>query len=405
MADSVRLEPLQYHRRLLEHVQSREREVWDWFASARVRSEHFDAVRLRLLRSAYRIDRETQPLLYRLAGQAAEAVGQNGPITLYQAQQAQQGMNAGLVWMPNESHLVLEGPLAERLTEAELLAVFGHELAHAVLWSTGDGEYHVLDRVLEAMANDAAAEPTHVRSRQLLQLYTEIFCDRGALVAASDLEVAVSALVKLSTGVREVNARSFLQQAEEALEADSSASEGGTHPEDVIRARCLHLWSEQADHAEERIRTMIEGKTALSRLDLLAQVELTQLTRDLVEHLVKPAWMRSEGVLAHARLFFEDARVPEPKDAARRPLFALTDADPQLPDYFSYVLLDFVTSDPDLREPALAHALLVARELGVEDPFLQIARKELGLRKRQVESLEEKAEKIVAHAEAAGSAE
>jgi hypothetical protein len=384
--------------RLLQYLKTEEREVWDWFASARAQREHLDAVRLRLLRATYRLDRDSQPALYRYAEQAAEVLGQNVPITLYQAQQSPQGLNAALMWMPAEAHIILQGPLEERLSERELLAVFGHELAHLVLWSIDDGEYYVLERVLEALANDPQAEPSHLRTRQLFELCVEVFCDRGAMIAATELEAAVSALVKISTGVSAVNARSFLDQADEALATDVSGSEGETHPETVMRARCLRLWSEGSNPDEEGIQRMIEGKPTLARLDLLEQVRLTGLTQSFVERLLTAEWIRSELVLAHARLYFDDGRLPDLDDANASPVLSLQDADPQIADYFCYILLDFVTSDSELREPALAHALLIAREIDAERRFLDIVQKELGLRKRQIESLQANAVNIIGDA-------
>jgi hypothetical protein len=384
-------------------LKSQEREVWDWFASAKTRNDYSDMAKLHLLRSAYRIDRETQPALYQLAERAAAALEYAKPITIYQAQQVASGLNAGIVWIPDEAHIVLQGPVATHLTEPELLAVFGHEFAHAVLWSMNDGEYHVVDRVLDALVHDAEAQPAHARTQQLFHLYSEVFCDRGSLIAGADLDVAVSALVKLNTGVTEVNGRSFLAQAAEVLDADAKPTEGAVHPEDVIRARCLEFWSNKALDTERQIVHMIEGRPSLSRLDLLKQVELAEASRELVARLLRPAWMRSESILAHARLFFDDGRLPDLDDDAAGASFDFKGAEKELADYVCYVLLDFVTSDPDLREAALAHALLVAQELSLDERFLEAARKELGLRKKQLESLPEKAAKIIAEVETAES--
>ena len=400
MTASGRQQPLPYHLRLLEYLKSQEGALWEWFTSAGVRHEHFQAVKLQLLRSTYRIQRDDRPALYELAESAAQSLGQDLPLTLYQAQHAGDGLNAAFVWMPGEAHIVMHGPIAERLNEGELTAVFGHELAHAVLWSLEEGAYHVADRVLEAMANDQDGRPPHERSLQLFRLYTEAFCDRGALRAAADLEAAVSALVKIETGVTDVSAASFLRQADEVLEADTAATEEETHPETVIRARCLRLWSQQGEDAEEQIRAMIEGPTNLSRLDLLGQNRLTALTRELVAYLVQPAWMRSGQVVAHARLFFEDGQLPDARPTAPPAGLVQTNGDAELADYVCYVLLDFATCDVELQQAALARALLVARDVRVEERFLRVAADELKLRKRQVDALQKQAEKIVAEAEA-----
>jgi len=401
MPASDRLQPLPYHVRLLEHLKSHEGDLWSWFASTSARTEHFDAVKLKLLRSTYCIDRETQPALYTLAKTAAGRLGIDLPITLYQAQQSGEGLNASLVWMPGEAHIVLQGPVGERLTEPEMTAVFGHELAHAALWSFEDGAYHIAENILDAMHDDRGAA-AHERSHRLFRLYTEAFCDRGALIAADDLETAVSALVKIETGVTDVNAQSFLQQADEVLTADNSASDGQTHPETVIRARCLRLWSEQADDADEQICAMIEGPLALTRLDLLQQVRLTQLTRDLVAHLLEPKWMCSELIVAHARLFFDDGHLPDGVSNGLPPEFDFKHSDDDLVDYVCYLLLDFGTCDAELQDQALARVLLLSRRFEIEEAFVKLATDALKLRKRQIETWKEQAEQIVAAAAGAG---
>lgn len=55
-------------------------------------------------------------------------------------------MNATLFFLPGEVHVVLQGPVLERLQGIELLALFGHELAHYRLWSEHGGDYIVTDR-------------------------------------------------------------------------------------------------------------------------------------------------------------------------------------------------------------------------------------------------------------------
>lgn len=398
--DLTRLQPLPFQVRLRDHLKSTEAEVWDWFASGKVRTEHFQAARLDLLRSSFRIDRESQPAMYQVAEQAASKLGLAYPITLYQAQQVDNKLNAGLVWIPEEAHVVLHGPVADRLTEGELLSVFGHELAHAVLWSHSGGRYHTLDRIINSLAADAQAGPVHGRTLQLFNLYAEIFCDRGAVVACGDLEVAISALIKVNSGSDDINAKSFLKQAEEVLTADPTPSAGHSHPETVIRARCLQLWCDEADDVEEQVAQLIEGKLALSQLHLLQQVELSALTRKLVVHLLGPKWMRTELNLAHARMFFEDGRLPPPDKSVGPWTMTVDDFDPQLCEYFCYVLLDFVTADADLREQSLAHMYLVAREMHLDERFLETVRKELNLRKRQTDALRNDAEQIVSKAQA-----
>ena len=64
-------EPVPYQWSLCEYLKSEERELWNWFSSNRVRTEHAQNVRLELLKSTYRIECETQPELYSRHGLAA----------------------------------------------------------------------------------------------------------------------------------------------------------------------------------------------------------------------------------------------------------------------------------------------------------------------------------------------
>ena len=58
-------------------------------------------------------------------------------------------------------------------------------------------------------------------------------------------------------------------------------------------------------------------------------------------------------------------------------------------DYYGYILLDFVTADRDLEELPLAAALVLAEKLGLKDRFTEIAKRELRLRKKQLETIDQ----------------
>src|SRR5437867_13261918 len=95
-----------------------------------------------------------------LADEALERLAIAVPLTVYQAQQATQ-LNAALFYIPGEAHVVIEGPMLTLLTPDEMRAVLGHELSHYRLWQEDDGEFLVMDRMVQAMANDRRTEPSH----------------------------------------------------------------------------------------------------------------------------------------------------------------------------------------------------------------------------------------------------
>ncbi len=396
-SDSPVLTPLPYHEAIRSYLKSEEPDIWQWYASNRVREEQAEAVRFELLKATYRIDRENQPSLYAAAEAAAAKLGLEVPITIYQAQ-TPAGLNASLAYVPDEAHVVLHGPVASKLSDAELKALLAHELSHLALWRQWDGEYLVVDQILVALTHDRIAEAAHFASARLLGLYNEIFCDRGALLAAGDPLVVVAMLVKVSTGVEDVSAASYLRQAEEVFSRGGAKAADLTHPEAFIRARAVKLYAGGDKDADAKVAEMIEGRPALEELDLVRQSHVAGLTRRLLSVLLRPAWMRSESVVAHARLFFPDYVPGEgPAEDAALKDDLRTDDDP-MRDYYCYVLLDFVSADRDLEELPLAAALALTERLGLKDRFLDIARKELRLRKKQLERIDTEKDSLLAKA-------
>ena len=393
-AEPPALQPPAYLERLVEYFQTEDPAVWRWFAEHRARAEDLESTRLDLLKSAYRIEPVEQPPLFEAARQAARSLGVEVPISLYQAQSGEE-MNASLAYIPGEVHLVLHGPVTKTLDAAELLALFGHELAHFSLLDGWEGRFGVCHDLLRALSVDEQADPASLASWRLFSLHCEIHCDRGALTACGDLRSAVGALVKLETGSADARAETFLKQATEIVASGAIRSEGATHPESYLRAQALRLWAEQGAAADASIREMLHGPTSLARLDLLAQREVAGWTRRLVDRLLAPEWFQTEPVLAHARLYFEDYAPPGARREDATLAADLATDDEQLRDYYCYVLLDFVTADTTLDEHPLAAALLVARELGLEAWFAALATKELRLRKKQIEDTQKQAEALV----------
>jgi hypothetical protein len=397
--ESSPLTPLAYQRAVVDYLKAEDPDVWRWFAQKRDDPQQAADLRLDLLKSTYRIERQTQPECYALAEEVAATLGLELPLTLYQAQHPQ-GLNASILYLPGEMHLVLSGPVTTTLATTEVKAVFGHELAHRVLWEESEGDYRVASNMLDALANDAAAAPVYAATARLFSLYGELFCDRAAWLVTQDLTATVSTLVKISTELTEVSAESYLRQADEIFSQHEARTEGISHPETYIRARALRLWIEHGDAATTAISDMLEGPLALDRLDLLGQKRMARMTRRLVDCLLSPAWFQTERVLAHARSFFDDYASPVP-DLADDALTADVAArDKALEDYYCYLLLDFVTVDRDLEELPLAAALVLSRRLALADRFKEIVLKEMKLAKKRLNQLDDRAEQLLADVQA-----
>jgi hypothetical protein len=394
----MNLNPLPYHQRMADYLRSEEPELWKWFSSAQSKAQYTDSLRLALLKTTYRLDAEGHPALAQAATEAREALELDLPLTLYQAQQASQA-NAVLYFIPGEAHVVLCGPLLAMLSPDELKSVIGHELAHYLLWRLNDGEFLIVDRLLQAMAEDPRAEFSHQQSARRYQLYTEIFADRGSLAVTSDLNSVVAGLVKTETGLHEVSGASYLRQAEEIFASSKVKAEGLSHPEMFVRARALRLWSEAAPNLEAGVSAMIEGAATVEELDLLGQARSTELIRRFLGQVLQPKWFQTENVLAHARLFFPDFIAAQNGDPEL--IGALTSDDPKLHELLGYILLDFVVADSELEDLPLVTAWEWSRKLGFDAAFEKLLIKELKLKARDLKRLKQEAAQKVAEAEVA----
>ena len=65
MADQpAPIEPLPYQTAMVAYLKDEEPDLWKWFSSNQVQQEQTDAVRLELLKSTYRLERDAHGRLY-----------------------------------------------------------------------------------------------------------------------------------------------------------------------------------------------------------------------------------------------------------------------------------------------------------------------------------------------------
>lgn len=393
------LAPTGYLVALRDLLRSTEPELWSFFASSNRRADLADEARRALLRAAYRLDRSAHGELADAAVVAAERLGIDDPVTLYQAQDgSSDGANALVVSLPGEAHVVFSGRLLELVEGPELVGVVGHELAHHLLWSIDGGDFWVLDRMVHGAASDVAAQPCHEETARLVRLHAELIADRGGLVAAGgDVETAIAALVKISTGLRLVSGASYLAQATEVVAGGSEASAGLSHPEVFLRVWALDRWAGGGAGVDDEVAERLTGAVDLDRLDVLAQRRVAAGVLALIRRFTGHPWAATDAVLGHARLF-GDVEVPAPP--RRSPVMPepLEPSPPGLVDLHAYVLLDFATVDEDIEEPALAAALLLSDELGIAKRFDAIVAKELSIAAKDVKARRKEAATVLAEA-------
>ena len=391
------LRAMPYHDEVVALLRRQEPEAWTWAGSAAARSDRAQEVRAFLLQHTYRLDADAHPQLHACCAAAAARLGVTAPVTIYQGTESH--ANAALLYLPGEAHIVFNGSLLERLAGAELEAVCGHELAHHLLFERDDGAWFTASRLLGMAQDDPRSDASLRETARLFALYTEAFADRGGAVACGALEPAVAALVKSQTGLADVSAASYLRQADEICAALDARSDAASHPEVFVRARALRLWCEAhaagdegaAADAESWLRAALEGPLAIDALDLLGQRRLTAITRRVIGQFLRPRALRSSALLAWARRFFPDAQAADIADPALR-----DDLAAGVHDYVAALLLDFAVADRSLDDVPLAQAIVLARELGLPDPFERLAMRALKLTKRQFAKARNEADALLA---------
>jgi Zn-dependent protease with chaperone function len=139
----------------------------------------------------------------------------------------------------NKATVILNSALVEQLSEDELNFVIGHELGHF------KARHTLISAFVNPLANNAFG-------RLLFGFWirkTEYSCDRCALILTKDIDIAISALIKLSIGktlYEEMNVSSYTSQIVAAESKMTSLSELlDDHPLITNRVKNLaRFWNE-----------------------------------------------------------------------------------------------------------------------------------------------------------------
>jgi hypothetical protein len=377
------LAPLPYHRAVVDYLRREEPAVWAWAASMETQQQQVQDVRASLLRGTYRLGADSHARAHAACDLARGRLGIDAPATLYQGEDG--GMNAMLCCLPGEVHVVLQGAVLDKLDDAELQALFGHELAHFRLWQADGGDFLVADRILQHTLADPGATTSHVETARLYGLHTEIYADRGAALAARSAAPAISTLVKVQTGIGSVDPAAYLRQAEELEASDGAPTRQASHPEAFLRARAVQGWWNGDAGIDAWLQRRLRGVLAWNRLDLMGQVEMTALTRALIARALAEPVLGGERGQVQARAYFPAGLA----DAAPLAPEALTSdrVDDGVRAFAASVLLDLALGDADSVDEGLTAALRVARTLGIGDDLLAALRRDAGWGKRELKKL------------------
>jgi len=378
----LRLQPLKYHYDLVEYLKSAEREVWAWAQSEDARKQQIAEMRDTMLRQTYRLEPAAHPGAFEALRAAMVALEIDAPATIYQANDGT--MNASLCYIPGEIHLIFYGPVLEKLSEHELLALMGHELAHYKLWSAEQEDFYHSSRILDNAVSYPEATPSHRETARLLSLHTELYADRGAALAAADVAPAISVLVKIMTGLSTVDPSAYLRQAEE-LEINARTSEGLSHPETFLRARGLDLWWRSDKKLEDWLEQRLRGPLSIESLDLLRQRELTKMTHGFFARFLKETSENQPKIIPHIRRYFPDFQAEdEPLDLDR--IYA-EKIDDSARNYFIALMFDCAMADPEARDIIMAAAAKTVREIGAVDQFKAALKRDLSWTKTMIDRL------------------
>jgi Zn-dependent protease with chaperone function len=379
------LQALPYHLKVRDHF-AQQAKTWNFFAANKTKEEQLAQYKTELLKNTYKFDVTADAGIYEKVNKAKEKLGlEQLPVTVYQAQYTDE-MNASIVFLNNEAHIVFSGRITQLLDENELLAILAHELTHIKLYSMLRGELETAERIIMAIAGNYHSEAAYYETARLYRLYTEIFCDRGAYTVVEDTKPVISSLVKIATGLDTISAESYSKQAEEIFSTDNGVKATTvSHPENFIRARAIQLWHEKKDAAEPEIIKMIEGMTDLDQLDVFKQKELLALSRKFLQLFLKPNWFRSSLVTGMARQFFPDFSYDDTVVADEQFTAFLGEAHSSIRDYLAYVMLDFALVDGQLEQIPFGWAFQFAENLQLKDVFDAIVKKELQLTDKKLQ--------------------
>jgi len=378
-----------YHIKVRDYFKSRKK-TWDWFAKQENKEEQNKKYKAEILKNTYRLEKGDYEKQYKACNEIIKALNLNASIILYQENNSVE-LNARIFILDTEAHIALSGNVLTLLTDEEFKALMAHELSHYLFTKMDGGDFEITQRIILALANDSRSNDAIIETARLFQLYLELFCDAGALQACNDYKPVIQALVKMHTGISTVNAESYLKQAKEILANDKTSSNQFSHPEAYIRSVATSMRHEGDKDYIKTITTLIEGGIDLNKLDIFRQEKMHNFTYDLLQLLLKPAWMNSAAIINLCQQYFKDFHKKEKTKSIEEIIEAMNDMAPSAINFIAYLFLDISKVDTNMEGVPMGHTLEVAELLGMKTEYEKVIRKEMNMTIRDFKKMQESA--------------
>lgn len=376
------LEPTHYHSDLLNYLKNNEAEVWNWAISQPAQDDHTAEVRDTLLKQSYRLSPENHKSVFDQCQKAMTVLGIDAPIHLYQIADGQ--MNASLFFIPGEVHIVFYGPVLEKLSEGELLALLGHEISHHLLWSTAAGEYHAVSRILDHTLSYPRATQSQYESARLFRMYTELYADRGAALVSDSSKTSIACMVKIMTGLPDVDPDAYLKQVEE-IQPSKKGSTENTHPEMFIRAKAVSKWWDDDEDLEDWLDKKLRGDPSLDSIDMIQQAEWSHLSSSFLREFRQGLDIESDFLDAAAKRITDEVdKIHLSQSPSWSPHIKMNST---LRDYFFALIFDLAMADPDVRDEVLQAGANVAYEMNHLNAYREAMKRDLKIRKQTITRL------------------